>query len=203
IYMVDRVPFRRDFALRFGATATFSFEDAVAGVKECTEGRGCSLVFDTAGDSASLEACLQTAAVGARLALVAIPEADHLAYNPHQARTKEVRVVNVHRSNVLLSESVALFADAAAAAQLERLVTHRMPLESVQKAFEMAAGYSEGVLKIMLQPGRCRYRARRVGVIGGEGMHACPEYLGRLVRDCGVEVCFAASLGREGASRGA
>uniref|UniRef100_A0A7S4W847 Enoyl reductase (ER) domain-containing protein n=1 Tax=Alexandrium monilatum TaxID=311494 RepID=A0A7S4W847_9DINO len=198
IYMVDRLPFRRAFAVDFGATDAFPFDDAVAGLKKHTGGKGCSLVLDTAGDDASLEACLQCAAVGARVALVAIPEADHLKYNPHQARTKEVRLINPHRSTLLLREAVALFEDAAAAARLERLVSHRKPLAEVQEAFEMASGYSQGVIKIMLQPGLPQPRsAGRIGLLG-VGVHTTVEYIKRLVDDAGVQVCYVATCEGEG-----
>jgi len=192
IYIVDRVKDRRDFAHSFGATDAFPFEDAVARLRERTGGKGCSLVLDTAGDDASFEACLQCAAVGARIGLLAIPEADHLAYNPHQARTKEVRIINVHRSTLLLREAVGLFSDVSASEKLERLVTHRMPLADVGAAFDMASGYMKGVIKIMLQPGfPAPRKIQRIGLIG-LGVHSLPSFLDRLLADCSVEVVCAA-----------
>eukprot|EP00927_Polykrikos_kofoidii_P032102 TRINITY_DN27440_c0_g1_i1.p1 TRINITY_DN27440_c0_g1~~TRINITY_DN27440_c0_g1_i1.p1 ORF type:complete len:1187 (-),score=182.11 TRINITY_DN27440_c0_g1_i1:220-3780(-) len=195
IYMTDRLPFRRRFAVDFGATAAFSSEEAMAKLMSCTGGKGCSLVFDTAGTDESFDTAIRCAAVGARVVLVAIPEADFLKYNPHQARTREIQLLNPHRAPMILADAMALFEDVEAAAMLDRLVTHRLPLEDAQRAFEMAAGYSDGVIKIALKPDLPRpRRLDRVGLLGAGVAGPCNDVTAYLdaLKSGGVEVCFAA-----------
>ena len=110
---------------------------------------------------------------------------------------KEISVINVHRATLLLQESTALFSEAEAAAKLESLVTHRLPLAEVQAAFEMASKYAEGVVKVMLQPSApLRLRAaRRVGILAKEAdAWSSSPLLRGLAEDASVEVCFVAAL---------
>ena len=83
--------------------------------------------------------------------LIGIPESDMVALNPHKMRAKELTLQNCRRSNNTLDDCIALTANDNA---LERLVTHRLPLESVQQGLHMVSTYADGVVKCVIMNDR-------------------------------------------------
>jgi L-iditol 2-dehydrogenase len=147
VFAVDPLAHRREYALAHGADAALAESDeAPRLIREQTGGFGVDAAFDAAGTQASVDHCHQAAAAGGTVVLVGIPGADHLRYNPHTARIKELRIVNVRRSNGTLSRS----REVVGPAKLREMVTHRFPLERAQGAFELAANYRDGVIKAMV-----------------------------------------------------
>merc|ERR1711865_1150177 len=91
-------------------------------------------------------------APGGRIALVGIPEVDHLPLNPHRARIKGVTIFNIRRSNIPMDECLPLVADPKDAALIEEMVTHPFDFAGAQRAFELASTYGEGVVRCCLEP---------------------------------------------------
>ena len=74
----------------------------------------------------------EVASSAALVVLVGIPEVDHLPYNPHVARTKELTILNVRRANQTLATCLELLSTSA---QLREgcltMLTHQMPLSTL------------------------------------------------------------------------
>ncbi len=148
IFMVDRLPYRRAFAKEFGASATFLLGDPWQGeIREKTSGRGTSLNIDAAGEEASINGCMQTAMSAGHIMLIGIPETDFVPLNPHKMRMKELTLQNVRRSNQTLEECIRL---TTGDDTLARMITHKLPLESLQKGLELTGDYQDGVIKCMI-----------------------------------------------------
>jgi L-iditol 2-dehydrogenase len=150
VFVVDMLEYRRNLARELGASAVFATGAAF------TTGRSllkkCELVIDCAGTVESFDDCLRAAAVNGTLALVGIPEVDFLNFNPHQARIKELVIINVRRSNQCLETCLRMLSESPEIAkQCKRLISHEMPLKDIQRAFEMASEY-EGCMKILIRP---------------------------------------------------
>lgn len=144
VYMVDPLEYRRKFALELGAAGAF------ASISELE--KKFELVVDCAGTIESFEACLQASEVNGTLALVGIPETDYLHFNAHKARTKELVIINVRRSNQCLATCLKMLSkDPTVAHKCKHLITHEMPLSNIQRAFEIAADYDD-CLKILICP---------------------------------------------------
>ncbi len=151
VFMIDRLPYRCAFAKSFGATETFALGDPYEkAIKVRTGGIGTQLTIDAAGDDDSIDGCIRVSAPGGHMLFVGIPESDYVRFNPHKMRTKELVIHNVRRSNRTLQDCIKL---TAGDGTLEKMISHRFPLESVQKAFEMVGNYSDGVIKCMIVNG--------------------------------------------------
>jgi L-iditol 2-dehydrogenase len=145
VFVVDPLEYRRRLAIDLGATAVFASGSEL--------GKKCEMVIDCAGTNESFDSCIRAAAVNGVLALVGIPEADFLHFNPHQARIKELLIVNVRRSNQTLDTCLQILSDLPeVASKCKRLISHEFPLKDIQHAFELASDYADGCMKIIIRP---------------------------------------------------
>ena len=184
VYVVEKLPFRRALALELGAIAVEDYKSI---------GK-CELVIDCAGTSESFDACVRVAAVNGTVALVGIPEVDYLNFNPHQARTKELVVINVRRSNQCLHSCLQMLAESPdMASKCRKLITHEFPLCDIQRAFEMASEYRD-CLKIIIRPPPVR-NVKRIGFLGisAYGM----GYLKHLLSDPSYEVVYCTAKSKK------
>lgn len=148
IYMIDRRAYRAQFAMQCGATKTFTVdEDYAATIKNLTDGEGTQINIDAAGDELSINGCIQTAKMNGTVALIGIPETDFVPINPHKMRIKELTLQNVRRSNRTMPECLRL---TDGDETIKKMISHRFPLEEIQKAFEFVADYKDNVIKCMI-----------------------------------------------------
>eukprot|EP00439_Symbiodinium_sp_Y106_P078598 s472_g17.t1 len=200
VHMVEPLEGRREVALRLGASSAHPSEGCAARLKAKLGRSGCELVFDCAGTEQSFQAALQVASSASLVVLVGIPEVDHLPYNPHVARTKELTILNVRRANQTLATCLELLSTSA---QLREgcltMLTHQMPLSSIQSAFEMASSYQDGAIKIALLPEVKTHSLKRVGLIGGTA-HSV-EYFRQLQATHGIELVLVAEDESDGAEK--
>lgn len=147
IFMIDKLSYRVAKAKVMGAKHAFELEDCVAKIKQLTEGRGVSFVYDTGGTEESVNTCIDLVGVSGTVGLIGIPTEDYIRFNPHKMRTKEIRLQNVRRSNQTLEESVRIYSDSK---KVESVITHEFELNEIQKAFEIVSGYKKNVVKCMI-----------------------------------------------------
>ena len=81
--------------------------------------------------------------------LVGIPPVDALTFDPHGMRRFELRFQAVRRQNACVVPLI----DWIARRRLDPapLLTHRFPLGEVAAAFELVAGYRDGVIKAVIE----------------------------------------------------
>jgi L-iditol 2-dehydrogenase len=149
IYMIDKLPYRVDFAKNFGAKESFLLaDDYNKKIKEMTNGMGATLTIDTGGTTDSIDGCINVAAVNGRVALIGIPEADFVTYNPHRMRTKELTIKNVRRSNQTLDDCVKNYTGDE---HIEGIISHEFDFENIQSAFDTVADYKDQILKCIIK----------------------------------------------------
>tara|TARA_R100000951_G_scaffold83290_1_gene71040 strand:- start:3669 stop:4685 length:1017 start_codon:yes stop_codon:yes gene_type:complete len=141
--IVDPLKYRTDIAVEKGwVTNGYNDDEEVKGIDQV------DYVIDAAGFQNVIDKCYNVVKPGGKVALVGIPEVDSLEYNPHRMRIKEVDIVNVRRSNQNMDKLIDHYNRWDT--EIESIVTHRFPLEDIQKAFEIAAGYEDDILKGMI-----------------------------------------------------
>ncbi len=151
IWSVEPVAARRELALKMGADA--AIDPAAAGPVQVllreTGRRGVDAAFDCAARGESLDQCIRVTRNAGRVVMTGIPSASRVALDFHTMRRKELAMLNVRRSNhdseaalELLHERRALFAP---------LVTHSMPLERIESAFEMLERHEDGAGKVVIR----------------------------------------------------
>ena len=80
--------------------------------------------------------------------MVGIPPTIRVDFDAHLVRRKELTLRGVRRQNQCVGPVIELMASGRLDAR--GLVTHRFPLASIREAFEIVAGYRDGVIKAMI-----------------------------------------------------
>jgi L-iditol 2-dehydrogenase len=122
--------------------------DAIAALRELTQGRGAEIVFEAAWAGDAVAQAVEMADLGGRLVLAGIPGDDHAHFRHSPARRKGLTFKMVRRMKHTYPRTIALASEGAVA--LEDLITHRFPLEEVDAAYALNAAYEDGVIKVMI-----------------------------------------------------
>jgi len=122
-------------------------EDVVARVKEL-EPLGVDVVIECAGEQETIDQAVPLLRPGGTLAVVGIPRTDRVEIPIHDLRRSEITIQSVRRQNENVATALDWLADGRLAADF--MVTHRFPLERTQEAFELVAGYRDGVVKAIV-----------------------------------------------------
>jgi len=150
IWAVEPVPSRRDLALAMGADAALDPSDsAVAMILRETGKRGVDVAFDCASKDNTLNECLHATRNGGRVILTGIPSLERVPVEFHVMRRKELAIFNVRRSNHETGAAIDLLAREAA--RFRPMLTHTLPLDRVQDAFEIVESYRDGVGKMVVE----------------------------------------------------
>jgi len=150
VFAVDPVAHRREMALAMGADVVIdsSQADPSREILAATGRRGVDTVLDCVTRDGSLDHACIAVARGGRVVATGIPSEARPLLHFHELRRKEAPLFNVRRSNHethlaidLLRERPAFFGP---------VVTHRTPLDDIQKAFEQLEAYGDGVGKSVI-----------------------------------------------------
>jgi L-iditol 2-dehydrogenase len=147
VMMADRVAHRRALARRMGADEAVETERFAEAVTDATGGRGADLVIDAAAKQETLQAAFAVARRGASLVLVGIPSERNMRVDLHAAMAKEIRLQTIFRANHGSAQAIEWLRSGAVP---DVLLTHTMPLERTQEAFEMLEGYEDGAGKVVM-----------------------------------------------------
>jgi len=152
VFAVEPVEHRRRMARNSGADAAFDPNEGEASraILAGTGGRGVDVVFDCATKGDSIDQSLKSVRNGGRLVLTGIPVEVHTPFQTHTARRKELVIYNVRRSNRNSEDALNLLEEQSA--RFSPLITHVLPMEKIQGAFEMLEKYSDGCGKVVLRP---------------------------------------------------
>jgi L-iditol 2-dehydrogenase len=108
------------------------------------------VVWECCGQQEALDQAVDLLKPGGTLVIVGIPEIDRVSFVIDSLRRKEIRILNVRRQHSCVAEAVELMQKYSE--QIASIITHRFSLEDVQEAFEIVAGYRDGVVKAMILP---------------------------------------------------
>lgn len=152
IWCVEKVAHRRDLAKVMGADVVID-PDAVDPVQEVlkdTGKRGVDMVYDCAAKDGSINWAIRMGASAARIVITGLPSETMPAIDFHHLRRKEQHFFPVRRSNHKSELALRLLQEQPQ--RFTPMITHRMPLDQVQKAFETLEAYVDGVGKVTLKP---------------------------------------------------
>ncbi len=148
-YMTEPIAPRREMARQLGADwiGDPTSVDPVEAILE-HEPLGLDTVFECSGDPACIDQALDLLGPGGRLVLVGIPPTVRVEFDIHRMRRKELTFINVRRQNECVAPVIERLADGRI--QADAMITHRFSFEQIGDAFELVAGYRDGVVKAML-----------------------------------------------------
>jgi 2-desacetyl-2-hydroxyethyl bacteriochlorophyllide A dehydrogenase len=153
VLAIDRVDQRLPLAREVGADwAINSAEvDPVAFTREHV-GEGFHIVYDLVGTGEVLEQAIQMTRPGGTIVLIAIPHHQKLSFNYRDVFRKELQLVGTRLYNDEDFEATLRLL-ASGQINVERLVSHRMPLAEGLEALELVRTQPETAFKVLLQTG--------------------------------------------------
>jgi len=149
-YVTEKVKERVEVAARNGAVwvGNPNEEDVVKEILE-RQPLGVDVVFECAGQQETLDQAVELLKPGGKLMLIGIPRVERISFVIDMMRRKEITLVNVRRQNRCTQTCIDLVASGRV--DVNFMATHRFKLEQTQEAFEMVAGYRDGVVKALIE----------------------------------------------------
>jgi len=149
VYVTDKIDGRLAIAKKSGAiwTGNPDTEDVVALVKEL-EPALLDIVFECCGKQEAVDQAIDMLKPGGKLLIIGIPEFSRWSFPVDKMRHKEIAIQNVRRQNGALEETLELLAEAKV--DVSRMPSHRFKFANTKQAFDLVAGYSDGVMKAMI-----------------------------------------------------
>lgn len=149
VYVTDPLEYRREAARQCGAdwTGEPRQTNVVAEILQ-RDPWGLDLVFECSGDPACIDQAQELLTPGGTLVMAGIPEDLSVRFDVHAMRVKELTFKNVRRQKGCLAPVIRLVAERQI--DTRPFLTHRFPLSEVREAFELVAGYRDGVIKALL-----------------------------------------------------
>jgi len=150
VFITDKLDYRLGIASKHGAdwVGNPDKNDIVKQISEL-EPLGIDAVYECAGQQSTINEGIEILRPGGKLILVGIPREDRISFSIDKIRRKEITIINIRRQNRSTGQTVELLA--AGKVNIDYLVTHKFKFEDSIKAFELAAGYKDGVIKAMIE----------------------------------------------------
>jgi len=149
IYVTDKIDERLAVASVAGAgwTGNVDSTDIVSGILE-REPDQLSVVFECCGKQEAADQAIRILKPGGRLMIVGIPEFERWTFGSDDVRRKEICIQNVRRQNDTVAETLQMMASGTL--RPDMMQTHDFSLDQTGEAFEIVAGYRDGVMKAMI-----------------------------------------------------
>jgi L-iditol 2-dehydrogenase len=151
VLATDRIDRRVETALQQGASwaGNPDREDVAARMKTIEPG-GLDAVYECCGDEGALSQAVEVLRPGGRLLIIGIPAPDRISFDIHALRRKEISLRSVRRQRFRVGQAIGLLKERRL--DLRFMATHRFELEETRAAFELAAGYRDGVIRALIRP---------------------------------------------------
>jgi L-iditol 2-dehydrogenase len=151
IYMTEPLAYRRAFALEYIADAALNPDetDVVADIMRLTGGRGVDVAFEAAGAAATPQQAAAVARIGGKVIVAGIPSDDTMVMNASTIRHRGLTIKIVRRMKHTYPRAIRLVQTGMV--DVKPLATHLLPLERIDEAFQLVAGYRDGVLRAVVQ----------------------------------------------------
>jgi L-iditol 2-dehydrogenase len=153
VYAVDPLEYRRETAMRMGATAAFAPERSnfVNEARSRTQGRGADLAIVAVASNAVAAQAFEAVRPGGKVLLFAQTRlGDPLQVDAGSVCMLEKDLIGSYSSDITLQDQSAELVFSRAL-NVRDLITHRFPLEEIGEALALAISPRDHSLKIMVQ----------------------------------------------------
>ncbi|MDD4871073.1 MAG: alcohol dehydrogenase catalytic domain-containing protein [Kiritimatiellae bacterium] len=150
IYVTDKIDSRLDAARRAGAhwTGNPDKKNIVSEIL-AQEPNQLDTVIECCGQQSAMDQAIELLKPGGKLVITGIPEVDRISFPIDIIRRKEICIQNVRRQNECMQAALDLVESGKA--NIVSMVTHHYDLEHAKEAFDLVAGYNDGVIKAMIK----------------------------------------------------
>jgi L-iditol 2-dehydrogenase len=146
----ERLKIGVSFGLELSIDA--SRANVVERVRESTEGRGADAVILAVGGKSLIKTAMDACRPGGRVLLFAQTQREEAVIDPAAICVDEKTLVGSYSASVDLQEESVRFV-MGREMDLERLISHRFPLDESRQALELASHPQPSSMKVMIQPG--------------------------------------------------
>ena len=149
IFITDKIDERLEIANKEGALSTGNplKENVVKKIYE-TLPAGLDIVFECCGQQEAFDQAVDVLKPGGKLIVVGIPEFDTWSMNVENTRRKEISIQFIRRQVDCVEPALEMMKNGKI--DVQNMVTHRFPFEKTKEAFDLVAGYRDGVMKAMI-----------------------------------------------------
>lgn len=154
VLAVDTLDYRLETAKRMGASHTVNpkRDDLIKTVADYTGGTLADIVIDAYGqDVGVINACFDLARHNGQVAFFGICLEESPSLNFNVFFRKELRMIASVGPDLSIDYPFALDMITKGAIDVSPLVTHIIPIEDIQRGFEMAVGRNDKVIKVILE----------------------------------------------------
>ncbi len=149
IYVTDKIEKRLKLAEKMGASWIGNPDkiDVVHEIKK-NEPLLLDVVFECCGDQEAMDQAVELLKPGGKLVIIGIPQFDRWSFSSDQLRRKEICIQNVRRQVDAVQKSLDMIDNKVL--NLDHMITHHFDFAQTKEAFDLVAGYYDGVLKAMI-----------------------------------------------------
>jgi L-iditol 2-dehydrogenase len=150
IYVTDKIDSRLAIARLSGAYEIHNpdFVDIVP-IMRNDNPQLLDVIFECCGKQEAVNQAIELLRPGGKLMLIGIPEFSRWSFPVDDIRRKEISIRNVRRQNECVQDTLDLIASGRI--DVSRMPTHSFSFERSREAFDLVAGYQDGVMKAMIR----------------------------------------------------
>jgi L-iditol 2-dehydrogenase len=150
IYITDKIDARLSIALKEGATMTANpMKENVTEKILAREPLGLDVIYECCGQQEAFDQAMDLLKPGGKLMGIGIPEFDAWSIDAEKTRRKEIAIQFVRRQVGCVELSIELMKTGKI--DISNMITHRFLFKNAKEAFDLVAGYREGVMKAMIE----------------------------------------------------
>jgi L-iditol 2-dehydrogenase len=149
IYVTDIIDERLAIAGKEGAAMTGNpHKENIVSKILIKEPLGLDLAFECCGKQEAFDQAIELLKPGGKLIVVGIPEFDRWSMNVETTRRREISLQFIRRQVDCVEQTLEMMKNGSI--KIDNMVTHRFPFERTKEAFDLVAGYRDGVMKAMI-----------------------------------------------------
>ncbi len=148
-YMTEKIDERIKGAKQGGATwaGNPNKQDVVKEILQ-QQPAGMNVVFECAGQQETIDQAVELLKPGGKFVLIGSPRTERISFDIDRIRRKEITIINIRRQNKCTQAAIDIIASGKVS--VDFMITHRFKLEQTQDAFDIVAGYRDGVIKAII-----------------------------------------------------
>ena len=109
---------------------------------------GLDVVFECCGQQEALDQAFEILRPGGRLVIIGTARQERISFEVDKFKRKEFTVRYIRRQNHCTQQAIDLIK--MGKVNVDFMVTHQFPLEKSKEAFDLVAGYRDGVIKAII-----------------------------------------------------
>ena len=150
---IDVVDYRLEAAMKMGATHVIngSNSDPMEIVREITDGAMVDLAIEAVGKDSTVNDCFTLTRKGGTVLAFGVPRRSVYELMFPELFQKELKLLGAVGPEVQIDFPPAVELVANDKIDVSHIISHRVPVDDIQKAFEMAAEKKDGAIKILLR----------------------------------------------------